>query len=71
MQRFKAIIDISVITLTFIILTGDKNISILHSSCKDNVMHLSFKSVCNKEHKGVICNMTSLSYSYQRTHNTG
>ena len=21
-------------------------------------MHLSFKSVCNKEHKGVICNMT-------------
>ena len=22
-------------------------------------MHLSFKSVCNTEHKGVICNMTS------------
>ena len=21
-------------------------------------MHLSFKSVCNREHKGVICNMT-------------
>ena len=28
-----------------------------HSPCK--LMHLSFKSVCkNKEHKGVICNMT-------------
>ena len=38
--------------------SGDKNISILHlsSSCKH--MHLSFKSVCNREHKGVICNMT-------------
>ena len=30
-----------------------------HSSCKH--MHLSFKSVRNKEHKGVICNMTSSS----------
>ena len=30
-------------------------------------MHLSFKSVCNKEHKGVICNMTSLSNSFQGT----
>ena len=29
-----------------------------HSSCKHNHMNLSFKSVCNKEHKGVICNMT-------------
>ena len=28
-----------------------------HLSCKH--MHLSFKSVCNKEHKGVICNTTS------------
>ena len=28
----------------------------LHSSCKH--MHLSLKSVCNKEHKRVICNMT-------------
>ena len=38
-----------------------------HSSCKHNVMHLSFKSVqvCNKEHKGVICNMTSSSNSSQ------
>ena len=36
-----------------------------HSSCKH--MHLSFKSVYNKEHKGVICNMTSLSYSFKRT----
>ena len=40
-----------------------------HSSCKP--MHLSFKSVCNKEHKGVICNMTSLSNSSQSTHPTG
>ena len=30
-----------------------------HSSCKH--MYLAFKSVCNKEHKGVICNMTSQS----------
>ena len=30
-----------------------------HSSCKH--MHLSFKSTCNKEHKVVICNMTSKS----------
>ena len=28
-----------------------------HLSCKH--MHLSFKSVCNIEHKGVTCNMTS------------
>ena len=34
-----------------------------HSSCTH--MHLSFKSVCNKEHKAVICNMTSLSNSSQ------
>ena len=34
-----------------------------HSSCKH--MHLSFKNVCNKEHKGVICNTTSLSYFSQ------
>ena len=27
-----------------------------HLSCKH--MHLSFKSVCNKEHNGVICNMS-------------
>ena len=32
-----------------------------HSSCKH--MHMSFKSLCNRAHKGVICNMTSLSYS--------
>ena len=29
---------------------------------------LVFKSVCNKEHKGVICNTTSLSNSFQSTH---
>ena len=36
-----------------------------HSSCKHMLM--SFKSVCNKEHKGVICNMTSLNNSSQST----
>ena len=36
-----------------------------HSSCKH--MHLSFKRVCNKKHKGVICNTTSLTYSSQST----
>ena len=35
----------------------------IHSSWKH--MHLSFKSTCNKEHKGVICNMTSSSNSSQ------
>ena len=40
-----------------------------HLSCKH--LHLSFKSVCNKEHKGVICNMTSLSNSPKRTCPTG
>ena len=39
------------------------------ASCK--IMHLSFKSVCNKEHKGVICNMTSSSNSFQSTRPTG
>ena len=34
-------------------------------------MHLSFKSICNKEHKGVICNMTSSSNSSQSTRPTG
>ena len=36
-----------------------------HSSCKH--MHLSFKSVCNREHKEVIYNTTSSSYSSQST----
>ena len=40
-----------------------------HLSCKH--MHLSFKSVCNKENKGVICNKTSLSYSSQSTRPVG
>ena len=39
------------------------------SYCKH--MHLSFKSVCNKEHKGVICNMTSSSSSFQSTRPVG
>ena len=40
-----------------------------HSSRKH--MHLSFKSVCNKEHKGVICKMTSSSNSSQSTRPVG
>ena len=40
-----------------------------HSSWKH--MHLSFISICNKEHKGVICNMTSSSNSSQSTRPTG
>ena len=36
-----------------------------HLSCKH--MNLSFKSVFNKEHTGVISNMTSSSNSSQRT----
>ena len=40
-----------------------------HSSYKR--MHLITKSVCNKEHKGVICNMTSMSNSSQSTCPTG
>ena len=40
-----------------------------YSSCK--CMHLTFKSICNKEYKGVICNMTSLSNSSQITRPTG
>ena len=50
----------------------DKYISILHlvtynfhSSCKH--MHVNIKSICNKEHKGVTCNMTSWSNSPQST----
>ena len=39
-----------------------------HLSCKH--MHLSFEIVCNKEHKGVICNMTSSSSSFQSTRPT-
>ena len=39
-----------------------------HLSCKH--MHLSFKSVYNKENKGAICNATSSSYSSQSTRPT-
>ena len=59
-----------------------------HSSCKHNVMHLSFNftrpantisctcplkvyAILNKEHKGVICNTTTSSYSSQSTRPTG
>ena len=47
--------------------TGDRNISILRLSCRTSDlnfyssfkhMHLSCKSVYNREHEGVICNMT-------------
>ena len=41
-----------------------------HSSYKHNVMHLSCKSVSNKEHKGVTCNTTSSSYSSESTRPT-
>ena len=40
-----------------------------HLSCKH--MQLSYKSVCSKEHKGLICNMTSSSDSSQSTDPTG
>ena len=40
-----------------------------HSSCKH--MHLSFRSICIKEHKGVIRNKIALSNSSQSTHPTG
>ena len=59
----------------------DKNISILHLSCKTSDLQFSLvlqthalvlKSVCNKEHNRVICNMTkSSSNSYQSTLPTG
>ena len=42
--------------------SGDKNISILHLSCRTSDLQfslvLSFKSVCNKEHNGDTCYMT-------------
>ena len=41
-----------------------------HLSCK-RIMHLSFESICNKEHKGVICKMTSSSNSSQSTRPAG
>ena len=59
---------------------GGKNISILHLSCRTSDLQFSlvlqtyspsFKRICNKECKGVICNMTSLSNSSQSTHPTG
>ena len=63
----------------YAVYTGDKNISILHWSCRtsDNFhlsckhIYMSFKSVCNKEYKGVICYMTSSSNSSQSTHALG
>ena len=50
----------SIVTVTSSI-QGDKIFQ--HCTCPAGRVtynfHLSFKSVCNKEHKGVICNMTS------------
>ena len=40
-----------------------------YSFCKQ--MHFSFKSVCNKEREGVICNMTPSRNSSQSTRPTG
>ena len=40
-----------------------------HWSCKH--MHVSFKSICNKGHKGVVCNMISFSNSSQSTRPIG
>ena len=59
---------------------GGKNISILHLSCRTSDynfhssckhMFLSCKSLCRKEHKGLICYMTFLSNSFQSTHPIG
>ena len=41
----------------------------VHSFCKH--MPLSFKSVCKKEHKGIICNLTSSSSYPQSTRPVG
>ena len=55
-------------------ISGVKNISILHLSCRTSDLQFSlvlqthspsFKKICNKEYKGVICNMTSSSNSSQ------
>ena len=60
--------------------SGDKNISVLHLSCRTSDLQFSlflqthspsFKRICNKEHKGVICNMNSSSNSSQSTRPTG
>ena len=65
---------------SFIMSAGDKNISILHLSCRtgDEQFSLalqkhspSFKRICNKDHKGVICNMNFSSNSSQSTNPTG
>ena len=54
----------------------DKNISILHLSCRTSDlqckhMHLSFKRVCNREHKGVICNRAYFHHFGTMTHTPG
>ena len=59
---------------------GDRNIYILHLSCRTSDLQfslivqtqaLSFKRVCNKKHKGIICNMTFSSNSSKSTRPTG
>ena len=47
-----------------LVLTSDLQFS------RDLQTHLSFKNVCNKEHKGVIFNTSSLINSSQSTHPT-
>ena len=47
------------------------NIALIHFHSSSKHMHLCFKRVYNKEHKGVICNMTSSSNSSQSTHSVG
>ena len=55
---------------------GDKNISILHLSCRTSDLKFSlilqthalvFKNVCNKEHKGVIYILIKTIEGYQNT----
>ena len=73
MQRIKS-------NLLKIYFSGDKNILILHLSCRTSDLQFllvlqthspSFKRIYNKEHKGVICNLTSSSNSFQSTRPTG
>ena len=61
-------------------LAGDKNIFRIAVVLQDECVQfslilqthaLSFKSVCNKEHNGEICNMAFLSNSSQSTRPTG
>ena len=54
-------------------ISGGKSISILRLSCRMSDLPFSFvlQSSCNKERKGVICNVTLSSNSSQSTRPTG